>query len=195
MMLVMIVLTLVKPFVFGTNTILRWNGGQADHGTIQMQLAVVARVVDVQRAPNGQALHTVEGRWTCCRSQLQTWIDHTRRHRKSRRTTQRSPLHAALLITSSRTAVVLLTNKKFLRFDFTYFEVVTQKNCVLSKNKLTKKSGKLLQQLLKQTLTPANQCGAMALLVKNMVRMFVSFQSVISLSLWWYARCQHCWNR
>ena len=74
-------------------------GGQvADHGTISDAAGtVVARVVDVQRAPNGQALHTVEVEGELVvGANYKLEIDHTRRHRVMKNHTATHLLHAAL---------------------------------------------------------------------------------------------------
>ena len=91
-------------------------GGQvADHGTISDAAGtVVARVVDVQRAPNGQALHTVEVEGELVvGANYKLEIDHTRRHRVMKNHTA-THLCTLPLITSSVIMLfkpVLLTNK------------------------------------------------------------------------------------
>lgn len=74
-------------------------GGQvADHGTISDAAGTtVARVVDVQRAPNGQALHTVEVEGELVvGANYKLEIDHSRRHRVMKNHTATHLLHAAL---------------------------------------------------------------------------------------------------
>mgnify|MGYP002240602805 FL=1 len=91
-------------------------GGQvADHGTISDAAGtVVARVVDVQRAPNGQALHTVEVEGELVvGANYKLEIDHSRRHRVMKTTQQLTscmlPFTTSLVITQSKP--VLLTSK------------------------------------------------------------------------------------
>ncbi|MDU3069669.1 MAG: alanine--tRNA ligase [Streptococcus sp.] len=105
-------------------------GGQvADHGTISDAAGtVVARVVDVQRAPNGQPLHTVEVEGELVvGANYKLEIDHTRRHRVMKNHTATHLLHAALhnIIGNHAVQAGSLNEQEFLRFDFTHFEAVT----------------------------------------------------------------------
>ena len=74
-------------------------GGQvADHGVIKNDKGdIVARVTDVQKAPNGQALHTVEVLASLSVGTTYTLeIDSKRRHRVIKNHTATHLLHAAL---------------------------------------------------------------------------------------------------
>ena len=89
---------------------------------------VVARVVDVQRAPNGQALHTVEVEGELVvGANYKLEIDHTRRHRVMKNHTATHLLHAALhnIVGDHAVQAGSLNEQEFLRFDFTHFEAVT----------------------------------------------------------------------
>ena len=105
-------------------------GGQvADHGTISDAAGTtVARVVDVQRAPNGQALHTVEVEGELVvGANYKLEIDHSRRHRVMKNHTATHLLHAALhnIVGNHAVQAGSLNEQEFLRFDFTHFEAVT----------------------------------------------------------------------
>ena len=105
-------------------------GGQvADHGVIKNDKGdIVARVADVQKAPNGQALHTVEVLASLSVGTTYTLeIDSKRRHRVIKNHTATHLLHAALhnVIGEHATQAGSLNEEGFLRFDFTHFEAVT----------------------------------------------------------------------
>ena len=105
-------------------------GGQvADHGVIQNAKGeLVAQVTDVQKAPNGQALHTVEVRASLAVGETyHLVIDKTRRQRVMKNHTATHLLHAALhnVIGQHATQAGSLNEAEFLRFDFTHFEAVS----------------------------------------------------------------------
>ncbi|MCR5493352.1 MAG: alanine--tRNA ligase [Streptococcus sp.] len=105
-------------------------GGQvADHGVIKNDKGdTVARVTDVQKAPNGQALHTVEVLASLSVGTTYTLeIDSKRRHSVIKNHTATHLLHAALhnVIGEHATQAGSLNEEGFLRFDFTHFEAVT----------------------------------------------------------------------
>lgn len=105
-------------------------GGQvADHGVIKNDKGdIVARVIDVQKAPNGQALHTVEVLASLSVGTTYTLeIDAKRRHSVIKNHTATHLLHAALhhVIGEHATQAGSLNEEGFLRFDFTHFEAVT----------------------------------------------------------------------
>lgn len=105
-------------------------GGQvADHGVIKNANGdVVARVKDVQKAPNGQPLHTVDVLASLSVGTSYTLeIDNSRRHRVMKNHTATHLLHAALhhVIGNHATQAGSLNEEGFLRFDFTHFEAVT----------------------------------------------------------------------
>lgn len=105
-------------------------GGQvADHGVIKNDKGdIVARVTDVQKAPNGQALHTVDVLASLSVGTTYTLeIDSKRRHSVIKNHTATHLLHAALhhVIGEHATQTGSLNEEGFLRFDFTHFEAVT----------------------------------------------------------------------
>ncbi|WP_205401127.1 alanine--tRNA ligase [Streptococcus lutetiensis] len=105
-------------------------GGQvADHGVIKNDKGdIVARVTDVQKAPNGQALHTVDVLASLSVGTTYTLeIDAKRRHSVIKNHTATHLLHAALhhVIGEHATQAGSLNEEGFLRFDFTHFEAVT----------------------------------------------------------------------
>ncbi|SEF25295.1 alanyl-tRNA synthetase [Streptococcus gallolyticus] len=105
-------------------------GGQvADRGVIKNDKGdIVARVTDVQKAPNGQALHTVDVLASLSVGTTYTLeIDSKRRHRVIKNHTATHLLHAALhnVIGEHATQAGSLNEEGFLRFDFTHFEAVT----------------------------------------------------------------------
>ena len=105
-------------------------GGQvADHGVIKNAKGdVVARVTDVQKAPNGQALHTVDVLASLAVGTTYTLeIDSKRRRAVEKNHTATHLLHAALhnVIGEHATQAGSLNDEEVLRFDFTHFEAVT----------------------------------------------------------------------
>ena len=105
-------------------------GGQvADHGVIKNDKGdIVARVTDVQKAPNGQALHTVDVLASLSVGTTYTLeIDSKRRHSVIKNHTATHLLHAALhhVIGEHATQAGSLNEEGFLRFDFTHIEAVT----------------------------------------------------------------------
>lgn len=105
-------------------------GGQvADHGVIKNDKGdIIARVTDVQKAPNGQALHTVDVLASLSVGTTYTLeIDSKRRHSVIKNHTATHLLHAALhhVIGEHATQAGSLNEEGFLRFDFTHFEAVT----------------------------------------------------------------------
>lgn len=105
-------------------------GGQvADRGVIKNANGdIVARVIDVQKAPNGQALHTVDVLASLALDTVYTLdIDYKRRYAVEKNHTATHLLHAALhnIIGEHATQAGSLNEEEFLRFDFTHFEAVT----------------------------------------------------------------------
>ena len=105
-------------------------GGQvAYHGVIKNDKGdIVARVTDVQKAPNGQALHTVDVLASLSVGTTYTLeIDSKRRHSVIKNHTATHLLHASLhhVIGEHATQAGSLNEEGFLRFDFTHFEAVT----------------------------------------------------------------------
>jgi len=118
-------------------------GGQvADHGQILDAAGnVVATVTDVQKAPNGQALHTVEVLAPLALNQEYTLaIDTNRRHRVMKNHTATHLLHAALhnILGHHATQAGSLNEVEFLRFDFTHFQAVTPEELRAKRNSILK---------------------------------------------------------
>lgn len=105
-------------------------GGQvADHGTIlDDNGTVVAKVVDVQHAPNGQNLHTVEVENTLKKGATYTLqVDTERRRKVSMNHTATHLLDQALrqVLGEHTHQAGSLVEPTYLRFDFTNFGQVT----------------------------------------------------------------------
>ena len=144
-------------------------GGQvADHGTISDAAGTtVARVVDVQRAPNGQALHTVEVEGELVvGANYKLEIDHSRRHRVMKNHTATPLLHAALHNIDGNHAVQAgsLNEQEFLRFDFTHFEAVTPEELRAIEEQVNEEIWKATPVTTIETdIDTAKSMGAMAL--------------------------------
>ena len=144
-------------------------GGQvADHGTISDAAGtVVARVVDVQRAPNGQPLHTVEVECELVvGANYKLEIDHTRRHRVMKNHTATHLLHAALhnIIGNHAVQAGSLNEQEFLRFDFTHFEAVTSEELRAIEEQVNEEIWKATPVTTIETdIDTAKSMGAMAL--------------------------------
>lgn len=144
-------------------------GGQvADYGTISDAAGtVVARVVDVQRAPNGQALHTVEVEGELVvGANYKLEIDHTRRHRVMKNHTATHLLHAALhnIVGDHAVQAGSLNEQEFLRFDFTHFEAVTPEELRAIEEQVNEEIWKATPVTTIETdIDTAKSMGAMAL--------------------------------
>lgn len=144
-------------------------GGQvADHGVIKDDKGqVVAKVVDVQKAPNGQPLHTVEVLEALQTGRVyQLAIDATRRHRVMKNHTATHLLHAALhrVIGEHATQAGSLNEQEFLRFDFTHFEAVTSQELRQIEEEVNAQIWAALPIVTIETdLATAKEMGAMAL--------------------------------
>lgn len=144
-------------------------GGQvADHGVIKDTAGnVIARVVDVQKAPNGQPLHKVEveaalalgGRYVL-------EIDRSRRHRVMKNHTATHLLHAALhnVLGNHATQAGSLNEVEFLRFDFTHFQAVTPEELRAIEEQVNEKIWEALAvETVETDIDTAKEMGAMAL--------------------------------
>ena len=155
-------------------------GGQvADHGQILDESGkVVATVTNVQKAPNGQALHTVEVLAPLALNQEYTLaIDSNRRHRVMKNHTATHLLHQALkdvLGTHANQAGSLVTPTG-LRFDFSHFGQVTSEELAEMERIVNEKIWAGLEVVtVETTLEDAKSRGAMALFGEkygNLVRM------------------------
>ncbi|HEL9630560.1 TPA: alanine--tRNA ligase [Streptococcus suis] len=144
-------------------------GGQvADRGVIKNASGdVVATVVDVQKAPNGQPLHTVELSASISLGQTYTLeIDTNRRRGVEKNHTATHLLHAALhhVIGDHATQAGSLNEEGFLRFDFTHFEAVTADELRRIENEVNEKIWEALDIVTVETdVDTAKEMGAMAL--------------------------------
>lgn len=144
-------------------------GGQvADHGVILDEAGnILAEITDVQKAPNGQPLHTAQilaelvvgNRYTVA-------IDKQRRHRIMKNHTATHLLHAALhkIIGEHATQAGSLNDQEFLRFDFTHFEAVTPEELRRIEEEVNEQIWQALPVITVETdLATAKEMGAMAL--------------------------------
>ncbi|HEL0009446.1 TPA: alanine--tRNA ligase [Streptococcus equi subsp. zooepidemicus] len=144
-------------------------GGQvADHGVIKNDKGdLVARVIDVQKAPNGQPLHTVEVIASLALDTVYTLaIDHKRRYAVEKNHTATHLLHAALhkVIGKHATQAGSLNEEAFLRFDFTHFEAVTAQELRRIEEEVNEQIWKALAITTTETdIETAKAMGAMAL--------------------------------
>ncbi|HEL0647231.1 alanine--tRNA ligase [Streptococcus equi subsp. zooepidemicus] len=144
-------------------------GGQvADHGVIKNDKGdLVARVIDVQKAPNGQPLHTVEILASLALDTVYTLaIDHKRRYAVEKNHTATHLLHAALhkVIGKHATQAGSLNEEAFLRFDFTHFEAVTAQELRRIEEEVNEQIWKALAITTTETdIETAKVMGAMAL--------------------------------
>lgn len=144
-------------------------GGQvADRGVIKNASGdVLATVVDVQKAPNGQPLHTVELSASISLGHTYTLeIDSKRRRGVEKNHTATHLLHAALhnVIGEHATQAGSLNEEGFLRFDFTHFEAVTADELRRIENEVNEKIWEALDIVTVETdVDTAKEMGAMAL--------------------------------
>lgn len=144
-------------------------GGQvADRGVIKNANGdIVARVIDVQKAPNGQALHTVDVLASLALDTVYTLdIDHKRRYTVEKNHTATHLLHAALhnIIGEHATQAGSLNEEEFLRFDFTHFEAVTVDELRRIEEEVNQQIWKALAITTTETdVETAKSMGAMAL--------------------------------
>ncbi len=145
-------------------------GGQvADHGVIKNTAGkVVANVVDVQHAPHGQNLHTVEILSTLRVGDTYTLeIDESRRNKVVKNHTATHLLHAALhnIVGSHALQAGSLNETDFLLFDFTHFAPVTKEELVAIEQEVNEKIWENIAVETRTDLTveQAKEMGAAAL--------------------------------
>ncbi|MGT2797562.1 alanine--tRNA ligase [Streptococcus intermedius] len=144
-------------------------GGQvADHGHIfDSEGQLVAQVVDVQKAPNGQPLHTVEVLAPLTLGhEYKLEIDHDRRHRVMKNHTATHLLHAALhhVLGKHATQAGSLNEVEFLRFDFTHFQAVTAEELRRIEQEVNEKIWEAIDiKTIETDIDTAKEMGAMAL--------------------------------
>lgn len=93
-------------------------------------------------------------------------------------------LHAALhnVIGEHATQAGSLNEEEFLRFDFTHFEAVSNEELRHIEQEVNEQIWNALTITTTETdVETAKEMGAMALLVRNMVKWFVWFKLVIIL--------------
>lgn len=144
-------------------------GGQvADHGVIMDQAGVVvATVTDVQKAPNGQPLHTVEIVTELFENETYTLaIDLKRRNSVIKNHTATHLLHAALhtILGNHATQAGSLNEVDFLRFDFTHFSAVTADELTEIERQVNEEIWNAIDVLTVETdVVTAKEMGALAL--------------------------------
>lgn len=144
-------------------------GGQvADHGHIfDSEGQLVAQVVDVQKAPNGQPLHTVEVLGPLMLGhEYKLEIDHDRCHRVMKNHTATHLLHAALhhVLGKHATQAGSLNEVEFLRFDFTHFQAVTAEELRRIEQEVNEKIWEAIDiKTIETDIDTAKEMGAMAL--------------------------------
>ena len=144
-------------------------GGQvADHGVIMDQAGVVvATVTDVQKAPNGQPLHTVEIVTELFENETYTLaIDLKRRNSVIKNHTATHLLHAALhtILGNHATQAGSLNEVDFLRFDFTHFSAVTADELTEIEHQVNEEIWNAIDVLTVETdVATAKEMGALAL--------------------------------
>ncbi|HFU4217540.1 TPA: alanine--tRNA ligase [Streptococcus suis] len=144
-------------------------GGQvADHGFVKNAAGdIVATVIDVQKAPNGQPLHTVELSASISVGQTYTLeIETKRRKGVEKNHTATHLLHAALhnIIGEHATQAGSLNEKDFLRFDVTHFEAVTAEELRRIEEEVNEQIWNAIPVVTVETdIDTAKEMGAMAL--------------------------------
>ncbi|MDR1606047.1 MAG: alanine--tRNA ligase [Streptococcaceae bacterium] len=144
-------------------------GGQvADHGVIQdASGVVVAQVTDVQKAPNGQALHTVDIQSELFEGETYTLaIDDKRRNSVIKNHTATHLLHAALhnVLGQHATQAGSLNEVDFLRFDFTHFAALTADELAEVEHQVNQEIWQAIDVLTVETdIDTAKEMGALAL--------------------------------
>lgn len=144
-------------------------GGQvADHGFVKNAAGdIVATVIDVQKAPNGQPLHTVELSASISAGQTYTLeIETKRRKGVEKNHTATHLLHAALhnIIGEHATQAGSLNEQDFLRFDFTHFEAVTAEELRRIEEEVNEQIWNAIPVVTVETdIDTAKEMGAMAL--------------------------------
>ncbi len=144
-------------------------GGQvADHGVLKNdQGDIVARVTDVQRAPNGQPLHQVDVLASLSvGTKYLLEIDSHRRNRVMKNHTATHLLHAALhhVVGDHANQAGSLNEEGFLRFDFTHFEAVKAEELRQIEEAVNQKIWEAIPVVTIETdIDTAKSMGAMAL--------------------------------
>ncbi|MDR0691051.1 MAG: alanine--tRNA ligase [Streptococcaceae bacterium] len=145
------------------------SGGQVtDYGVIKDSAGeVVAKVIDVQKAPNGQHLHQVEilGE-LLVNASYQLEIDRVRRHKIMKNHTAAHLLHAALhnILGDHAVQAGSVNDADFLRFDFTHFAQVTAEELDAIEKQVNEEIWKATPaEIIKTDIDTAKAMGATAL--------------------------------
>ena len=144
-------------------------GGQvADHGVIKdAEGQVVANVLDVQHAPHGQNLHSVETLSPLKVGESYTLeIDKERRAAVVKNHTATHLLHAALhnIVGNHALQAGSLNEVEFLRFDFTHFAQVTKEELAEIERQVNEVIWQSLKvETVETDIATAKEMGAMAL--------------------------------
>jgi alanine--tRNA ligase len=153
-------------------------GGQvADHGVIKdAEGQVVANVLDVQHAPHGQNLHSVETLSPLKVGESYTLeIDKERRAAVVKNHTATHLLHAALhnIVGNHALQAGSLNEVEFLRFDFTHFAQVTKEELAEIERQVNEVIWQSLKvETVETDIATAKEMGAWPSLVRNMGKTF-----------------------
>ncbi|MDM8212957.1 alanine--tRNA ligase [Enterococcus hirae] len=143
-------------------------GQEADHGTIENKAGeLIANVIDVQKAPNGQPLHVVEIHQPLNEGETYTLrINEARRNKIAKNHTATHLLHQALkrVLGKHATQAGSLVAPGYLRFDFTHFGQVTSEELNQMEAIVNEEIWKAVPvQTIETDLDAAKKMGAMAL--------------------------------
>lgn len=144
-------------------------GGQvADIGHLLSAAGeLLGRIVDVQRAPNGQHIHEVETVQTIRLNQaVKMSVDASRRQAITKNHTATHLLHQALkdILGEHANQAGSLVSPEYLRFDFSHFGQVTAAQLQTMENIVNQKIWQGLKvNTINTTLAKAKEMGAMAL--------------------------------
>ncbi|MGT2667171.1 alanine--tRNA ligase [Streptococcus rifensis] len=144
-------------------------GGQvADHGVITDASGnVVAKVVDVQKAPNGQPLHALELLADVAVGEAyHLVVDAKRRYAVEKNHTATHLLHAALhqVLGNHATQAGSLNDVDVLRFDFTHFQALTAEELRAIETQVNEKIWEAIAvETIETDIDTAKSLGAMAL--------------------------------
>ena len=143
-------------------------GGQvADTGEISFNNEVVARVLDVQKAPNGQPLHIIEIYQSLkVGNEYNLSIDEKRHQKLARNHTATHLLHQALrdVLGEHVHQAGSLVTENYLRFDFNHFGQVTVEELAQMEQVVNDKIWASLHVKTVETdIDTAKEMGAMAL--------------------------------
>lgn len=155
--------------IFGKTPFYAEMGGQvADHGWIKTaDGSIVAQVIDVQKAPNGQPLHTVEvtGKLSVG-GEYTLEIDQLRRNKILKNHTATHLLHRALkeILGDHANQAGSLVAPNYLRFDFTHFGQITTEELAKMEQIVNEEIWAAIPVVTVETdIDTAKNMGAMAL--------------------------------